>query len=104
MFAWLQSASSLAHPMQSGRSDPALTLMQVHEVCGGPHVTLCGMQVFQAKLDLADDVAIKFLNPSSVRGNKLHQEKFESEVRIMLLCQHTNVIACMGAFITEVRL
>ncbi|KAK9789943.1 hypothetical protein WJX73_007087 [Symbiochloris irregularis] len=58
-------------------------------------------QVFQGMLDHTDDVAIKFLNPDTIKANKAHRERFESEVRIMLLCQHTNVIACMGAFIVD---
>ncbi|KAK9804146.1 hypothetical protein WJX73_004986 [Symbiochloris irregularis] len=58
-------------------------------------------QVFQGRLDQSDDVAIKFLNPDTVKANKSHRENFESEVRIMLLCQHTNVVAFMGAFIAD---
>ncbi|KAK9795897.1 hypothetical protein WJX73_001704 [Symbiochloris irregularis] len=60
-------------------------------------------QVFQAILDGEHGVAIKFLNPVEVGQslNKAHSEKFEAEIRIMLLLQHTNVIACYGAHMTK---
>lgn len=52
-------------------------------------------------LDQERDVAIKFLNPAAVKANKAQRERFESEVHIMLLCEHPNVIACYGRFIVD---
>ncbi|KAK9809494.1 hypothetical protein WJX73_004499 [Symbiochloris irregularis] len=58
-------------------------------------------KVFKALLNKTQEVAIKFLNPSAVGSHDINRKRFEDEIRIMLLCDHTNVIACHGAFLSK---
>lgn len=62
--------------------------------------------MFKAILDDQQVVAVKFLNPKEVNPKQVkdatkHRDKFESEVAIMQLCKHHNVVACLGAWITD---
>lgn len=48
-------------------------------------------------------MAVKFLNPSDVGTQEINRLKFESEIQIMRLCRHANIISCLGAYITQAR-
>lgn len=49
-------------------------------------------------------VAVKFLHPTDVASTASHREKFESEIKIMRLCAHESIVACIGACVRPVRL
>ena len=59
------------------------------------------VQVYKALLDAEEVVAIKFLNPTEINTQAVNRERFKSEIQIMQLCQHKNVIGCIGAWIDE---
>ena len=60
--------------------------------------------MYKAVLDDSQTVAVKFMNPSDVGSHASNRERFEAEIQIMQLCQHENVVACLGAWIQPVRL
>lgn len=61
-------------------------------------------QVYKALLDSSEPVAVKFLNPSDVAiGNSVSsREKFESEIQLMRLCWHENIVTFIGACVQQV--
>ena len=65
----------------------------------------CMLQVFKAILDGSEEVAVKFLNPRDVSNAGALAAKranFESEIQIMRLCKHENVVACLGSYVDKV--
>ena len=58
--------------------------------------------MYRATLDGELTVAVKFLNPSDVGTHEINRQKFESEIQIMRLCRHENIIGCLGSYIKQV--
>lgn len=62
---------------------------------------LC-LQVYKALLDDVEPVAVKFLNPSDLGSTASSKEKFQSEIQLLRLCMHDNIVACIGACVRPV--
>ena len=62
------------------------------------------LQVYKAKLDGSEEVAVKFFNPAEISGSlSSHRRRFEEEIQIMRMCQHPNIVGFLGCWVMSVR-
>ena len=63
---------------------------------------MCGLQVYRARLDDREEVALKFLDAESV-VSEATMARFLDEIGILQACRHDRIVGFIGAWIDRVR-